>query len=427
MSRSRKLHFVFSDKHKQYIRDCLHSTCCVAEGAVRAGKTIDNVFAFCTDLETTEDKIHLATGSTIAAAKLNIGDCNGFGIEYQYRGRSRWGKYKGNEALYVKTKTGQKVIIFAGGAKADSFKKIRGNSYGMWIATEINLHHDNTIKEAFNRQLAAKNRRIFWDLNPSAPQHQIYTEYIDRFPEQFGDKYNYQHFTIHDNATISEERRKEIEQQYDPASVWYRRDILGERCAAEGLVYEMFDNSVHTYKTAPWEQLSEKEKKKEHPLYYVSIDYGTMNPTSMGLWRIYNGVAYRTKEYYYDGRKERHQKTDNEYYDDLERFVGDLSIQSIVVDPSAASFITLMRRRGKFSIRKAVNDVLPGIRTTAAYLNAGKILIHESCESLISEVGLYSWDEKAKGDAVIKEHDNACDDMLYFVMTIMRRQLKGKI
>ena len=247
MSRSRKLHFVFSDKHKQYIRDCLHSTCCVAEGAVRAGKTIDNVFAFCTDLETTEDKIHLATGSTIAAAKLNIGDCNGFGIEYQYRGRSRWGKYKGNEALYVRTKTGQKVIIFAGGAKSDSFKKIRGNSYGMWIATEINLHHDSTIKEAFNRQLAAKERKIFWDLNPGAPQHQIYTEYIDRFPEQFGNRYCYQHFTIHDNATISEERRKEIERQYNPASVWYRRDILGERCAAEGLVYQTYADNPEAF------------------------------------------------------------------------------------------------------------------------------------------------------------------------------------
>ena len=153
-SKKKTLEFRFSEKHKAYIRACEKCSYNVAEGAVRAGKTVDNVFAFAHELKTTPDMIHLATGSTMANAKLNIGVCNGLGLEFIFRGQCHWGKYKGNEALFIKgPSTGgkERIVIFAGGAKEDSYKKIRGNSYGMWIATEINLHHDNTIKEAFKR------------------------------------------------------------------------------------------------------------------------------------------------------------------------------------------------------------------------------------------------------------------------------------
>ena len=159
----------FSEKHSRYIRRCATATVNVAEGAVRAGKTVDNVFAFAYLLEDAPDRIHLATGATLGAAKLNIGDCNGLGLEGIFGPRARWGKYRGNECMKIMTRTGEKIVIFSGGKNADSFKRIRGNSYGMWIATEINLHHDTMIKEAFNRQLAAKRRRVFWDLNPSSP------------------------------------------------------------------------------------------------------------------------------------------------------------------------------------------------------------------------------------------------------------------
>lgn len=173
VNRRKRIGFNFSDKHKRYIKNCANSTYNILEGAVRSGKTVDNVFAFAHELKTTKDRIHLATGSTMANAKLNIGDANGFGLEYIFRGQCRWTQYKGNDCLLINgpdTGYKDKIVIFAGGAASDSYKKIRGNSYGMWIATEINLHHDNTIKEAFNRQLAAKNRKIFWDLNPDHPK-----------------------------------------------------------------------------------------------------------------------------------------------------------------------------------------------------------------------------------------------------------------
>lgn len=118
----------FGSKHKEYIRKGLDCKMSVAEGSVRAGKTIDNCIIACAYLETCEDIVHLASGSTIANAKLNIGYCNGFGLECLFKGRCRWGKFKDNEALFIKTKTGEKVVIFAGGGKADSYKKILGKT-----------------------------------------------------------------------------------------------------------------------------------------------------------------------------------------------------------------------------------------------------------------------------------------------------------
>ncbi len=252
--KKKTIEFNFSEKHKEYIRKCHECSYNVAEGAVRAGKTVDNIFAFAHELKTAPDRIHLATGSTVGNAKLNIGDCNGLGLEWIFRGQCHWGKYKDNEALFVKgpsTRWQQKIVIFAGGGKEDSYKKIRGNSYGMWIATEINLHHDKTIKEAFNRQLAAKRLKVFWDLNPDNPRAAIYSEYIDRYQKQqeageFPGGYNYMHCTIYDNINITPERLHEIESRYDINSIWYLRDIKGMRVVATGLIYRRFADAIST-------------------------------------------------------------------------------------------------------------------------------------------------------------------------------------
>ena len=271
--------FNFSDKHKGYIRNCVNNTYNFAEGAVRAGKTVDNVFAFAHELKNTKDKIHLATGSTMANAKLNIGDANGFGLEWIFRGQSHWGKYKGNDCLYIKgpdTKNKVRIVIFAGGAKADSFKKIRGNSYGMWIATEINLHHDNTIKEAFNRTAAAHKRKFFWDLNPDNPNAKIYTEYIDKYQKKAAKGEliggcNYMHTTIDDNINISEERRNEIKSQYDPSSIWYQRDIEGKRCIAEGLIYRKFAEGDYEL---PADMYDDNGNVKNLRRIIIGVDFG---------------------------------------------------------------------------------------------------------------------------------------------------------
>ncbi len=323
--------FNFGQKHIEYIRKCVDNTYNFAEGAIRAGKTVDNVYAFAHEIETTPDKIHLATGSTAANAKLNIGDANGFGLEWIFRGQCSWGKYKGNECLKIKgPKTGNKerIVIFAGAAKQDSFKKIRGNSYGMWIATEINLHHDNTIKEAFNRTAAAKRRKFFWDLNPDHPKAPIYVDYIDKYREKArkGEMYggvNYEHFTINDNINIPKINREEIISQYDESSIWYKRDILGIRCVADGLIFpklaseiasERIEDKRHFISVQNIVALN-KANSEKHKLMaiYIGVDFGG---TSSGQAFVATGITEGYKEVI-ALMSERHIE-DNESIDPLE-------------------------------------------------------------------------------------------------------------
>ena len=421
----------FSEKHKRYIQNALKNKMNVAEGAIRSGKTIDHCIIAAMYLEICKDKIHLASGSTIGNAKLNIGVCNGFGLENLFRGRCHWGKYRDNDALYIATQTGEKVVIFVGGGKGDSYKKILGNSYGLWIATEINEHYDSDdsrtsfIKVAFGRQVAAQQPLVLWDMNPCNPAHSIYKQYVDKYLTDYVGGYQYQHFTIHDNLSITPQRRAEIESQYEAGSIWYRRDILGERCIAEGLVYPM------------WEDAIQDPPKDQHPSEYcVSLDYGTMNAFSAGLWGKYGRTWYRLKEFYYSGRTEGRQKTDEEYLIDLENLVAPImevrellvtnyqaeyiEKMPVIVDPSAASFITLLRKSKWFRPIPADNAVLDGIRDTASAIQTEKIKVSTRCKAWKEEAQAYVWDEKAVkagDDRPVKINDHAMDDTRYFVKT----------
>ncbi len=264
----------FGNKHLEYIRNCRDCVYNIAEGAVRAGKTVDNVLSFCEELKRTPDKLHLATASTAPTAKLILGDCNGFGIEHFFRGQCHWGKYKGNEALIIKgvfTGYHERIIMFVGGGKADSYKKFRGTSIGMWIATEIDLHHEETINEAFARMAAAKHMRIFWDLNPTSQFARIYTEFIDDYAEkqaagELHGGYNYQKFTIYDNINISEEQRRIFISRFTPGTAEYRRKIDGERCVTEGLIFQQFADNQKRWVVS--------EKYKNVKFISIGIDFG---------------------------------------------------------------------------------------------------------------------------------------------------------
>lgn len=160
-------------------------------------------------------------------------------------------------------------------AKEDSYKKIRGNSYGMWIATEINLHHKNTIREAFNRTIAAHRRKVFWDLNPDNPNAPIYKEYIDKYAKQaaMGELvggYNYMHCTLYDNINLTPERIREIESQYTPGSIWYLQDIKGMRVTAQGLIYRQFAEDTNSKEF----RFRRTEKPKDIMEIILSIDFG---------------------------------------------------------------------------------------------------------------------------------------------------------
>lgn len=406
-AKSRTLHFVFSPRHIDYIRACRNHVYNIAEGAVRAGKTIDNVFAFATELETSPDKIHLASGATAASAKLNIGDCNGFGLEYQYRGRCRWGKYKGNECLYVTTRTGEKAVLFSGGGKADSFKRIRGNSYGMWIATEINLHHDSFIKEAFNRTVAAKHRKFFWDLNPSNPGAVIYKDYIDRYRDldkagKLPGGCNFQLFTLKDNATISPERMQEIISQYDPKTVWYKRDILGQRCVADGLCFPQFSDAPENYRT-------------DHPIYdfvQIGVDFGGNKSAhafvATGIRRGW-GITYLMSR-----KVEAQGVTPDDLYAAFDKFVRDCKAKYpgqyayIYADCAEQTLIAGMAARFPGVRNSLKNPIIDRIRGINALVAEKRLLYTDDCESLVNAMTTAVWDPSKMEDVRL---DNGTSDI----------------
>lgn len=218
----------------------------------------------------------------------------------------------------------------------------------------------------------------------------------------------YLHFTMNDNMTMAPEIRERYESEWH--GVFYQRYILGLWVLAEGLVYNFLDEYI-------------TDNQPRGAEYYISVDYGTLNPFSAGLWSVTGSKAVRIQEYYYDGRNKKKQLTDEEYCNEIEKLAKGQTITKVIVDPSAASFITALKRRG-FRVQQADNSVLDGIRRTAVYLKNGNIKIHRSCTDAIREFGLYRWDEKKTSDTVVKENDHAMDDIRYFCSTVMRKKVR---
>lgn len=417
----------FSKIHMEHIRNCQNNMYNIIEGAVRSGKTVDHVLAFAVELCSAEDKFHLATGSTVANAKLNIGDCNGMGLEHIFRGQCRWGQYKGNDALIIRgpyTQFREKVVIFAGGGLASSYQKIRGNSYGMWIATEINLHHGNTIQEAFNRTVAAKKRKIFWDLNPDHPKAPIYVDYINEYVRKHREGAlsggcNFTHVTIFDNVNIPEQRLKEIVDQYDKDSIWYIRDILGQRSIAEGLIYRNLAFAVAGGDN-PYRMLRRDAKKLvstgEINRIILGVDFGGNGSghafVATAITYDYSKVICLRSERYLNGGKDAvtGAKLGDIDPDELsrlfvrfvERIIKDYGFVSKVYADSAetvliSGFRTAMVRsnHGDIKVSKAqkarIND---RIFTTSALAAGKRLFLTEDCETLESAFSTSVWNKK---------------------------------
>lgn len=401
----------FSDKHKNYIKTALNYKQSVAEGAVRSGKTIDHCIIFSMYLETCEDKIHLASGSSLPNAKLNIGDCNGFGLEHIFRGRCRWGKYKSNEALFVQTKTGEKIVIFTGGGKSDSYKSILGNSYGGWIATEINEHYDcedsrtSFIKVAMARQIASVHPFTLWDLNPSNPNADIYKNYIDKFMGL--DWYRYEHFNIFDNATMSQERIEEIQNKYDKNSVWYKRDILGERMVAEGLVFPYFANDCKPY-LFKYQHLKEKMKEqgKRFSHLIIGVDFGdngskySWHLTGFTndwdyMWALDEGDMAKSNAI--DATKfckafVRFYKRCVECYGYVEWIFPDSASNTLINTLRAYFYAEGLDGSIIAPVKK--NELTDRPITVDSLLVTGRLKIEEHCKNLINALSELVWDEK---------------------------------
>lgn len=422
-------------KHKDYVIKGLTSRINVAHGAVRAGKTIDNCIIFALSLLTSKDKIHLATGSTLPNAKLNIGECNGFGLEHIFKGHCKWGKFKDNDALFIELGDfggDQKIVIFAGGGKADSYKKILGNSYGLWIATEINEHYDcdeskeSFIKVAMARQLASKNPKIIWDLNPGNPLDTIYTDYIDKWAQtEVVGGYNYQEFTIYDNASITEERKQEIIGQYDPTSIWYARDILGKRVVAEGLIYQEFKD-YHIIPMSEWTKTDDRGNYI-HPMrtalkfITIGVDFG--GNTSA---HSFNATAFthQFRQFITIKQKRIHKRIDDkELTEEFIKFIRELqeeykgiNIIDIRCDSAEQTLIAGFERAlRENNIALPINNAIKGqilnrIRFYCKMMSVNKYYILESCNDLIMAIRTAVW-EKGKNDVRLDDGKQDIDSL----------------
>jgi len=425
----------FSEKHKQYIKNALKNRMCVAEGAIRSGKTIDHCIIAAAYLETCPDKYHLASGSTIGNAKLNIGVCNGFGLEALFRGRCRWGKYRDNEALFIQTQTGEKIVIFVGGAKADAYKRILGNSYGLWIATEINEHFDSTdsrisfIKVASGRQIAAQKPFTLWDLNPCNPKAGIYENYIDAYREKgLQGGYLYTHFTIKDNATITPERIAEIESQYDPNTVWYRRDILGERAVAEGLIYKQFADRPDDFIV---DDLPPGETIRSA---VIGVDFGGGTSAHafccMGFTTAGNIIVL-------DEYREKEALDPSKLENDFVQFVQACQLRWLVTDAWCDSAEQTLinglrtaaaRNRLPINIGNALKiKINDRIRALCLMMGAHRFYINRACRETIDALQSAIWDQKAVTEDVRLDNGTTNIDSLDAMEYSFEREIPNLI
>lgn len=291
-----------------------------------------------------------------------------------------------------------------GAEKVSQVSKIRGASIKYCYGDEV-ADWSEDVFELLKSRLDKEYSCFDGTFNPQYPSHWL-KQFLDSNADIFSQTY-----TIDDNPFLPEVFVENLKKEY-AGTVFYDRYILGKWTLAEGLVYPMFSMDKHVTHGDPGGP----------GVYYISIDYGTKNPTAMGLWHVYKGEAVMEKEYYYDGRARRRQKTDEEYYQDLEQFSKEYDIERVIVDPSAASFKECIFRHGKFPVWDANNSVIDGIRLTGSLLQTGRLKFHESCTNTFREFEIYMWDDKAAEDKPLKENDHAMDMIRYFAATVMRRE-----
>ncbi|MBQ3929274.1 MAG: PBSX family phage terminase large subunit [Clostridia bacterium] len=371
----------------------------ICDGAVRSGKTLCMSVSFVSWAMTTFDGGSFAIcGKTIRSVKRNVAQPLlsilrdlGFGVEEKL-----------SSNIFMVTSMGRtnRFYLF-GGRDESSAALIQGMTLCGVLFDEAALMPRSFVEQALAR-CSVENSKLWFNCNPEYPQHWFCREWIKKVKEK---NMYYLHFTMDDNPSLSEKIRNRYKSLYSGS--FYDRFILGKWTASEGLVYPFMSDD------AMWGDVPDECEE-----YVVSCDYGTINPSSFGLWGLWEGVWYRIDEYYYNSRKEGCSRTDEEHYNGLCELIGDRNVRCIVVDPSAASFIEVIRRHGTYHVIRAKNNVLDGIRQTGTALKQKQIIIGKECKDCIREFGLYRWESGGK-DVPCKENDHSMDDVRYFVTTIL--------
>ena len=375
----------------------------ICDGAIRSGKTVFMMLSFVDDaMRRYNNQRFGICGKTVDSTVKNIIMPYLSLVYAKEKYNIQWKRT--DKTLVVSKGNITNTFEIFGGKDESSFALIQGRTLAGVLIDEVALIPRSFVEQACAR-CSVDGSKLWFNCNPASPQHWFYTEWVCKPKEHNALRL---HFLLEDNPSLSQRIIDRYKSMY--TGVFYNRYILGEWCVAEGLVYDFGEDNI-------------VDDVPSNGEYYISIDYGTLNPFSAGLWCVLGDKATRIKEFYYNGREKAIQRTDEEYCDNIDELAKGYNIRQIIVDPSAASFITALRKRG-YSVRKANNDVLDGIRRTAVYLKNGNIKIHRSCVDSIAEFGLYRWDDKATSDTVIKENDHAMDEIRYFCNTIMKNKVR---
>jgi len=403
--------FQLTTKQAEYIRNA-HHRWNIACGAVRSGKSYCQI-SYCIPTRLIERKglrgLRVILGATRANIERNIlqpmRDLYGDSVATQINSQN------------ITKILGEKVYCI-GADNIRQVSKIRGSEIA-YVAIDEATDINEEVFEMLKSRLSLPWSCCDATTNPSSPNH-WFKEFLDS--AQQGVDIYCQVYTLYDNPFLPEEYVRNLETEY--SGVWYDRYILGLWTLAEGLVYPNFTDAMY-----------ESEFSNIAENYIVSLDYGTSNPFAALRWELRNGVWYAPNELYYSGRDTGIQKTDNEYLSMLEDFCSDVieynerNFQEsawgekfikkipVIVDPSAASFIALLRQSKHFKPINADNDVINGIRNVSSCISRGKIKIHKRCKNFQKEAQSYIWDESLSEDKPVKDNDHLMDAMRYFVNT----------
>lgn len=374
----------------------------ICDGAVRSGKTLCMSLSFISwAFHAFGDTSFALCGKTVASLRRNVLtpllpmlETLGFACDY---------KISRNMLIVTRDGKSNRFYLF-GGRDESSAALIQGMTLGGVLLDEVALMPRSFVEQALAR-CSLEGASFWFNCNPEHPFHWFYKEWIQKAAQK---NMLYIHFEMTDNPSLSKTVINRYKSLYSGS--FYARFVEGRWVAADGLVYPMFDSSRHV-----------KELNGEAQAWYLSCDYGTVNPFSLGLWGRGADGWYRVAEYYHSGRDTGVQLTDEEYYTQLCRLAGDRFVEALVIDPSAASFIETVLRHGRFRVVKADNDVVSGINRVCRALKGGEIYISAACRDTIREFSVYRWDNSLRRDAPKKENDHAMDDIRYFVSTILGR------
>lgn len=384
----------------------------IADGAIRSGKTVSMSLSFVMWAMSTFDGQNFAMcGKTIGSFRRNVL----FWLKLMLRSRGySITDHRADNLLVVRKNGKENYFYIFGGKDERSQDLIQGITLAGVFFDEVALMPESFANQATGR-CSVKGSKFWFNCNPDGPYHWFKVNWIDKCKEK---NILYLHFTMDDNLSLAEDIKKRYRSMY--TGVFFKRYILGLWAVAEGIIYDMFAKEKHT------KDIKEFFRILINGNRYVSCDYGTQNATVFLLWnKGRDGKWYCIREYYYSGRDKAKQKTDSEYADDLKEWLEGIQIKAIIVDPSAASFIAELRKRG-YKVLKAKNDVLDGIRLVGTLLNLEQLVFASSCKETIKEFASYVWDEKAleRGeDKPTKQHDHCLDACRYFVSTILGNSL----